>query len=83
MIRAFAASAILAVSGASVIALPLFAPKADANERPALAKSDRLAVRFPPQNCFTKTWPDFATACLHNAGSEATVVEARLVSARR
>jgi hypothetical protein len=41
-----------------MIALPSFAPKAEANEGLALAKSDRLAVRSPPQNCFKQTWPD-------------------------
>ena len=75
--------AILAVSGASMIALPSFAPKAEANEGLALAKSDRFAVRSPPQNCFKQTWPDFATACLRNSGSEAKIVKARLVTARR
>ena len=38
MTKAFASFAILAVSGASVIALPSFAPKADANERLAIGK---------------------------------------------
>jgi hypothetical protein len=83
MIKAFAALAILAASGASVIALPSFAPKAEANERAALAKSDRLAVRSSPRNCVEQTWPDLAAACLHNAGSDGRIVEARSVSARR
>ena len=83
MIKAFAAFAILAVSGASVIALPSFAPKADANQGLAVGKSDRLAVRSPPQNCFKQIWPDFTTACLRNSGSEAKVIEARLVDVRR
>jgi len=63
MIKSFAAFAILAVLGASVIALPSFAPKAEASERVALAKADRLAVRAPPQNCSKQIWPDFATPC--------------------
>ena len=83
MIKSFAAFAILAVLGASVIALPSFAPKAEASEGLALAKADRLAVRSPPQNCFKQIWPDFATACLRTSGSEAKVVEARLVTVRR
>jgi hypothetical protein len=82
MIKSFAAFAILAVLAASVVALPSFAPKADATERSALAKSDRLAVRYPSQNCFEQTWPDFATTCLRNSGSDAKVVEARLVARR-
>ena len=83
MIKSFAAFAILAVLGASVIALPSFAPKAEASEGLALAKSGRLPVRSPPQNCLKQVWPDFATACLRNSGSEAKVVEARLVAVRR
>jgi hypothetical protein len=83
MIKSFAAFALLAALGVSVIALPSFAPKAEASEGLALAKSDRLAVRSPPQNCFKQIWPDFATACLRNSGSEAKVVEARLVAVRR
>jgi hypothetical protein len=66
-----------------VIALPWFAPKADASEGLALAKADRLEVRSVAQSCFKQVWPDFATACLRNSGSEAKIVEARLVSVRR
>jgi len=83
MIKSFAAFAIFAVLGAAVIALPAFAPKVEASEAVALAKADRLAVRSVPQNCFKQVWPDFATACLRNSGSEAKIVEARLVTARR
>jgi hypothetical protein len=83
MIKSFAAFAIFAVLGASVIALPWFAPKAEASEAVALAKADRLAVRSLPQNCLKQVWPDFATACLRNSGSETKIVEARLVTARR
>ena len=81
MIKSLAAFAVFAVLGASVIALPWVAPKAI--EAIALAKADRLAVRAVPQNCFKQVWPDFATACLRNSGSEAKIVEARLVTARR
>ena len=83
MIKSFAAFAIFAVLGASVISLPAFASKVEASEAVALAKADRLAVRSVPQNCFKQVWPDFATACLRNSGSEAKIVEARLVTARR
>jgi hypothetical protein len=81
MIKAVAALAILAVSGASVIELSF--PKAEANERPVLAKSDLLAVSSSQQSCDRQTWPNIATACLHKAGSETTIVDARLVTARR
>ena len=83
MIRSLAAFAIFAVLGTSVVALPWFAPKAEAGENRVLAKSDRLEVRSYPQNCVKQIWPDLATACLRNSGSEASVVEARLVTARR
>jgi hypothetical protein len=83
MIKSFAAFAILAGLGISVIALPSFAPQAEASEGVALAKGDRLAVHSPVQNCFKQIWPDFATACLRTSGSETKVVEARLVAIRR
>ena len=83
MIKAFAALAILAVSGASVAAIPSFAPKAAANEKPALTKSDRLAIQSPAQPCLEQTWPNLTTACLHSAGSDATIAEARPVGAPR
>jgi hypothetical protein len=83
MIKSFTAFAIFAVLGASVIALPWFAPKAEASQAIALAKADRLEVRSAAQNCFEQVWPDFTTACLRNSGSAAKIVEARLVTARR
>jgi hypothetical protein len=83
MIKSFAAFGILAVLGTSVVALPLFAPKADASEGVALAKSDRLAVRSSPPNCSEQNWPDFTTECLHQSRSEAKLVEVRLVTSRR
>lgn len=83
MIKSLAAFAVFAVLGGSVIALPWFAPKVEASEAVAFAKADRLAVRSIPKNCFKEVWPDFATACLRNGGSDAKIVEARLVTARR
>ena len=44
MIKSFAAFAIFAVLGVSVIALPGFAPKVEASEAVALAKADRLEI---------------------------------------
>ena len=76
------AFAIFAVLGASVIALPGFAPKVEASEAVALAKTDRLEVRSLAPNCFKQVWPNLGTACLRNSNSEA-IVEARLVTARR
>ena len=83
MIKAVAAFTILGVSAALVIALPSFGFEAAANEGLALAKSDRLAVTSSPQTCFEQTWPNLTTACLHNAGSQARIVDARPVSAGR
>ena len=83
MIKALAAFAILAVSAASVIALPSLAPKAEASEGLALAKADRLAVTSASPNCLEQTWPYLTTDCLRGAGSDARIVDARPVSARR
>ena len=83
MIKALAAFAILAVSGASVIALPSFFPKAEASEGLAPVKSDRPAVTSSPSNCLEQTWPNLTTECLHGGGSNARIVDARPVSARR
>src|SRR5438445_7141668 len=45
MIKSASALAIFLLLGASVVALPFFAPKAAAGEVAALAKGDRLEVR--------------------------------------
>jgi hypothetical protein len=83
MIKSAAAFVIFTGLGAAVIALPWFAPQAKASEPVVLAKADRLAVRPLSQDCFKQVWPDFATSCLRNSGSETRIVEARLVTARR
>jgi hypothetical protein len=83
MIKSLAAFAIFAVLATSVVALPWFAPKAEASEGAALAKADRLEVRSPAVNCVKQVWPDLAAACLRGSGLEARIVEARLVTARR
>ena len=83
MIKSLSALAIFAVLGASVVALPWFAPEAIASEGVAFAKADRLAVRILPQECFKQVWPDLATSCLHHNAPEQKIVEARLVTARR
>lgn len=83
MIKALAAFAILAVSAASVIALPSVAPEAKASEGVALVKSDRLAVTSSTPTCPEQTWPNLATECLHSRDSDAKIVEARPVSAPR
>ena len=93
MIKSLASLTIFALLGASVIALPAFAPPVKADEVVALAKADRLAspvvashaVASPAVagNCAGQVWPNIASTCLRNAESGATVREARLVTARR
>jgi hypothetical protein len=83
MIKSLSALSIFLLLGAAVIALPAFAPKAAADEVTALAKGDRLPVRATASNCSTQVWPDYAASCLRNPASHTTVVEARLVTARR
>jgi hypothetical protein len=81
MIKSVAAFAIFAALGASVIELPWFAPVVKVSETVALPRADRLD-RAVSRNCSKQVWPDFATACLRSS-SEAKLVEARLVTARR
>ena len=81
MIKALATFAVLLLAAALVIDLSL--PKAEANETAVLPKSDQLDVSSSPQGCDAQTWPNIATACLHNAGSKTTIVDARLITTRR
>jgi hypothetical protein len=83
MVKSLSALAIFLLLGASVVALPVFAPKVEAGEVAALAKADRLETRAGAANCSTQVWPDYATSCLRSPASRATIVEARLVTARR
>jgi hypothetical protein len=81
MFKSLTALAIFAILGASVIALPGFAPEVKASETVALAKADRLELRPIEQNCSQQIWPNYYTSCLRNG--DAMVREARLVTARR
>jgi hypothetical protein len=83
MIKSLSALAIFLLLGASIVALPFFAPQAAAGEVAALAKGDRLEVRAAAANCSTQVWPEFAASCLRSANSHTAIVEARLVTARR
>jgi hypothetical protein len=83
MIKSLAALAIFTFLGAAVIALPGFAPQVEARETVALAKAGRLAIHPVAGNCSSQTWPNIESSCLRNAGSDATVHEARLVTVRR
>lgn len=81
MIKSLAALAIFAVLGASVMALPGFAPPVAASETVALAKADRLELRSVARNCSQQVWPDFDASCLRK--DDVMVRQARLVTARR
>jgi hypothetical protein len=83
MIKSLTALAIFALLGASVVALPGFAPQVEAKEAVALAKADRLDIRSVARNCSQQVWPNFNASCLRNGESGATIREARLVTARR
>jgi hypothetical protein len=82
MIKSISALAIFALLGALVIALPGFAPAVKADETVPLAKADRL-LSHVVGDCASQTWPNIAVSCLRDAGTGATVREARLVTARR
>jgi hypothetical protein len=82
MFKSFSALALVALLGACVVALPVFAPKVEAREAAVLAKADRL-IQAPSLNCSTQVWPDLATSCLRRADGGAKILEARLVTARR
>jgi len=82
MIKSFSALAVMLALGASVVALPAFAPQVKAGESVALAKSDRLPVRSTARECSGQVWPDLAASCLRSSRTE-MVREARLVTARR
>jgi hypothetical protein len=81
MVKSLTALAIFALLGASVVALPGFAPEVAASETVALVKGDRLDIRTVAPNCSQQVWPNFEASCLRKG--EMTVHEARLVTARR
>jgi hypothetical protein len=83
MIKSLAALAISALLGASVFALPGFAPQVEAGEATVLAKADRLEVRPVALNCRQQVWPNFDRACLRRDESGVPVREVRLITALR
>jgi hypothetical protein len=83
MIKSLTALAIFAVLGASVIALPGFAPRVEARETVALPKADRLAIRPVIRDCAQQVWPNFGKSCLRSSESGDLLREVRLVTARR
>jgi hypothetical protein len=83
MIKSLTPLAVFAFLAASVLVLPGFAPQVKANEVVALAKADRLAIQPVAGNCASQIWPNIASTCLRQTGSDAAVREARLVTAHR
>ena len=82
MIKSLTAFTILALLGSAVVALPWFAPQAEARESLVLAKADRLEISSFP-DCVKQIWPNLTSACLRNSGSGGSVVVAGLTTARR
>jgi hypothetical protein len=79
MIKSLSALAIFGFLGATVVALPGFAPRVEARETAALAKANRLDVR----SCSQQLWPNFDTSCLRSSESGLPVLDVRLVTALR
>jgi hypothetical protein len=74
MLKSLAALAILALVGASVVALPCIT-RVEAGETVALAKGDRLDTG---SDCSQQAWPNISSHCLRGdrAGSEIWIVTA-------
>jgi hypothetical protein len=83
MIRPLIALSIFALLGASVIALPSYAPHVEAGEAVALTTGARLDVRPAAFDCSQQTWPNFEAPCLRDGVSGETVRQVRLVTDRR
>jgi hypothetical protein len=82
MIKSFTALTIFALLGASVIALPGFAPEVEASEAPLLAKADRLQVRLVTESRSNEVWPNLPVSCLQIL-TKRKIAEARLVKTSR
>jgi hypothetical protein len=72
MLKSLAALAVLALLGASVVALP-YISQVEAGETVASAKGDRLDNG---NDCSQQTWPNISSHCLHGdrAGSDVRLV---------
>jgi len=76
MVKSLLALSIFAFLGASVILLP-YTSQADAGEKVASAKGDRLDIR---PDCSQQVWPNISSSCLR--GGQA-IPEVRMVTAVR
>jgi hypothetical protein len=83
MVKSLSALAIFALLGAAVVALPSFAPEVKAGEVAALSNGDRLVVRTTNLDCSQQVWPAYLASCLRKPGSEAGILEVRLVTSPR
>lgn len=83
MVKSLLALAMFLLLGTSVVALAGFPPKAPSGEAAVMAKGDRLKIGAARSNCSPQIWPAFAASCLRDADSGGTILEARLVTARR
>jgi hypothetical protein len=81
MLKSLVAFGVFVFLGATVIALPGFAAQVEVREI-ALAKQDRLELKAAA-NCSAQVWPHFDASCLRTTGSNAKILEARPVTARR
>jgi hypothetical protein len=82
MIKSLTALAIFALLGTAVVALPILAPRAKAEERMALAKGDRLAVHSAIRMCSSQVWPNFDSTCLRKGSTGGAVQQVRSVTPR-
>lgn len=82
MIKSLMAFGILALIGATVVAVPGSALRANADEAVALAKADRLPVSLGAQSCSRQIWPRLEASCLHDVRSGMPVREARQIAQR-
>jgi hypothetical protein len=76
MLKSLAALAILALLGASVVALP-YISRVEAGETVALAKGDRSDIRT---DCSQQVWPNISSHCLRG---DRAVSDVRVVTAGR
>jgi hypothetical protein len=81
MIRSSAAFPIALLLGTAIVALPMFASAAKAEEAAPLAKSDRLPVHAVATNCAQQVWPHIETSCLRSSEAGGRISEARLIVA--
>jgi hypothetical protein len=76
MLKSLAALAIVALLGASVVALP-YISRVEAGETVALAKGDRSDIW---SDCSQQVWPNISSHCLRGDRTESDV---RVVTAAR